>query len=319
MLDPERRAAGGDRGRHACEVAGHDIGVALDDDHLLALRDVAPGEIEPVEHLALVVHERLGGVEVLRPLVLVVAEQLARAEADGLSGDVADGPDQPAAESVVRVTAVARGEQTGCRQLLEREALRLHGIPEGVERLGREADAEVLGRGGVEAARAEEVAADLGGGRAELRLEPLLGGGVRRQQPGAVAVVARLAAVLVVQLVAEPGGQPLHGFGEGDVVHLLQEREDVAALVAAEAVVQPDLGPHVEGRAALLVERAEPLHRADARALERDEVAHDVGDVGAGPDFVDVASTNQTGHGSDSRFRRCPTPVSRVRGGGRRP
>ena len=111
VVDAEARAAGGDRGRDAREVAGHHIRVALDDHDLLVLGDVAAGEVEPVEHLALVVDRRLGGVEVLRPLVLLVVEQLAGAEPDGLAGDVADRPDQPAAEAVVVVAAVAGAEQ----------------------------------------------------------------------------------------------------------------------------------------------------------------------------------------------------------------
>ena len=93
------------------EVAGHDIRVALDHDDLLAAGDVALGEVEPVEHLALVVDRRLGGVEVLRALVVV--EQLARAEADGLPGDVADRPDQPAAEPVVALPRSPVLEQAG--------------------------------------------------------------------------------------------------------------------------------------------------------------------------------------------------------------
>ena len=109
-------------------------------------------------------------------------------------------------------------------------------------------------------------------------------------------MVARLAAVFVVQLEADAGGHPLDGLLEGDVIHPLQEGEDVAALAAAEAVVEADLRAHVEARAALLVERAEPLERADPGALERHVVADDVREVDAGPDLVDVASTNESGH-----------------------
>jgi hypothetical protein len=51
VVDAERRSAGGDRGRDAGEMARHDVGVALDDHDLVAARDVALGEVEPVEHL----------------------------------------------------------------------------------------------------------------------------------------------------------------------------------------------------------------------------------------------------------------------------
>ncbi len=64
------------------------------------------------------------------------------------------------------------------------------------------------------------------------------------------------------------------------MVHLLQEAIDVTALAAAEAVVEADLRAHVEAGAALVVERAQALHRADAGGLERHVVVDDVGDVG---------------------------------------
>src|SRR5690606_24037611 len=88
----------------------------------------------------------------------------------------------------------------------------------------------------------------------------------------------------------------LHRLLEAHVVHALQEGEDVAVFAASEAVITPDAGSHVETRTALLVERTQPLERADARRLEGHVVAHDVGDVDAGPDLVDVASTNETSH-----------------------
>src|SRR5690606_16126625 len=68
------------------------------------------------------------------------------------------------------------------------------------------------------------------------------------------------------------------------------------ALAAAEAVVEAGLRAHVEARAALVVERAQSLHRTDARVLERHVLADDVSDVGAGPHLVDVASTNEARH-----------------------
>src|SRR5690606_28758262 len=114
----------------------------------------------------------------------------------------------------------------------------------------------------VEAAGAEEGAAGLGSRGRELRGEELRGRPVRGEQPRPVAVVARgLAAVLVVELDADAGGHPLDRLGEGHVVHLLQEAEDIAVLAAAEAVVATGLRANVEARAALVVEGAEPLER----------------------------------------------------------
>ena len=80
----ERRAAGRDRGHHARQVARHHVGVALDHHGLRGARDVAAGEVDAVEHLALLVDRRLGSVEVLR-LDPVVVEDPSGAEADGVA------------------------------------------------------------------------------------------------------------------------------------------------------------------------------------------------------------------------------------------
>ena len=296
---PNDGAAGGDRGGDAREVARHDVGVPLDHDDAVGLRDVALGEVEPVEHLRLVVDRGLGSVQVLRALVVV--EQPARAESDGLPGDVADGPDEAAAEAVVDA-AVALRDETGCRELLGREPAALEVVGERVPALRREADAEAPRRVGVEAALAEEAPTDLGLGRAEPLDEELGGGLVGGEQPGAVAVVGGLAAVFVVQLEADAAGEPLDRLGERDVVHALQERVDVARLAAAEAVVVAELRPHVEARAALVVEGAEALQRADARGLQAHVLADDVGDVRAGLHLIDIALSNSARHGSHPTF-----------------
>ena len=70
VLVAERGAAGGDGGGDAGEVAGHDVGVALDHDRLAGLRHLAPGEVDAVEHLALLVERAFGRVQVLRPVVV---------------------------------------------------------------------------------------------------------------------------------------------------------------------------------------------------------------------------------------------------------
>src|SRR6478672_11068449 len=89
---------------------------------------------------------------------------------------------------------------------------------------------------------------------------------VRLDQPRALAerhtTRARPAALLVVQLDAELGGEPLDRLGEGEVLDLLHERDDVAALAAAEAVVAADGGTHGEARRLLVVEGAQPLQAA---------------------------------------------------------
>ena len=83
---------------HPGQVAGHHVGVPLDDHRPALLGDLPLGLVDAVEHVRLLVDRRLRGVEVLRAVVVV--EQLARAEADHVAGEVADRPQQPAAEPV---------------------------------------------------------------------------------------------------------------------------------------------------------------------------------------------------------------------------
>ena len=136
--------------------------VAFDDDHAagVAAGDVALGQVETVEHLRLLVDGRLGGVQVLRALVVVV--QLARAEADRLTGDVADRPHQASAEAVVHAASLVRGDQPGRGQLLAREALGTEGLEHRVPALWGVADPEVRGGSRIEPALAEEAARGLG-------------------------------------------------------------------------------------------------------------------------------------------------------------
>src|SRR5690606_25855773 len=148
----------------------------------------------------------------------------------------------------VGIAALTRAEQPGRRELGLREALGPERIAEGAERRGRVPDPEALRGGRVEAPGAEEVAADLGGGGDQLRLVERLRRGVGREQAGAVAVIGRLTAVLVVQLVAEAAREALDRLLERDVVHPLEEGVDVAALAASEAVVQPDPRADVKAR-----------------------------------------------------------------------
>ncbi|SIM58889.1 Uncharacterised protein [Mycobacteroides abscessus subsp. abscessus] len=292
----EGRAAGGHGRLHPGQVRGHHVRIPLDDDRLLSLGDLPLGQIDAVEHLGLLVQGGLRGVQVLRPLVIL--EQLPRPEADGLPRDGADGPDQAPPEPVVQ-SPPTLGEHTRGLQLLLGEAV----VPQVLEQVGPAlrgvADAEALRRGAVESAPAEET---LGGGGlagVELALEELLGDLVRVHQPlpPALLLPVRAAPVLVVQLVAHAGGQPLHGLGEAGVVHGHEEGDDVPGLPAAEAVVGAHLRADVEGGGALVVEGAQPLVGADAGGLQRHVALDDLPDVRARADLVDVFASNQTSHG----------------------
>ena len=101
MLVAERGAAGGDGGGHAGEVHRHHVGVALHHDRLMALGDVALGQVETEEHRRLLVQHGLGSVDVLG-FHRVIVEDASRAESDDLPTGGPDRPQQPAVEPVHR-------------------------------------------------------------------------------------------------------------------------------------------------------------------------------------------------------------------------
>ena len=71
------------------------------------------------------------------------------------------------------------------------------------------------------------------------------------QQPAAAAPVAlhvSRGCTRVGDGVADPVGEQLDGLDEADVLDLLEERVDVAALAAAEAVKMTVVGPDVKRR-----------------------------------------------------------------------
>src|SRR5215207_10308280 len=102
--------------------------------------------------------------------------------------------------------------------------------------------------------------------------------------------------LLVPQLDADLAGQPLDGFGERELVVLLDERDDVAPLAAAEAVPHAAKRGDVERRRLLVVERAQPLQRAAAGTLEGEVLAHDLVDARPLANRCDVLVTDPPGH-----------------------
>ncbi len=71
-----------------------------------------------------------------------------------------------------------------------------------------------------------------------------------------------------------------HGFGEGDVLDLLHEAEDIARNSAAEAVKELVGGVDRERRRLFLVKRAQPLVILRAGLAQLHVLADDADDVG---------------------------------------
>jgi hypothetical protein len=80
--------------------------------------------------------------------------------------------------------------------------------------------------------------------------------------------------------------QGAHRLGEGEVLHLHQERDGVAALLAAEAVEAAAIRADVEGRGLFVVEGTEAFV-VGTRLLQRDEASDQADDVDAIADLLD--------------------------------
>ena len=139
----ERGAARRHRGRHPGQMHGHHVGVALDDDRLMALGDVPLGVVEAEQHRRLLVQHGLGGVDVLR-FVLVVVEQPACAEADDLAAGHPDRPQQPTVEAVHRAPTAFPG-QPGRLEFLELKTLAQQVFCQRIPARRRESAAEMRG------------------------------------------------------------------------------------------------------------------------------------------------------------------------------
>src|SRR5699024_6176222 len=126
--------------------------------------------------------------------------ELARAEPDRLTGDVADRPDDSATEPVVDA-ALAGRDETGRRELIARAPLCAQRLEHVVPAAGGVADAEMGGGARIEPALAEEAPRALRLGAEQLRPEVLPRRGVGGVQPAAAAGLRRGPAVFVMQRV----------------------------------------------------------------------------------------------------------------------
>ena len=254
VLLGEGGATGGNGASHAGSVEADHVGVALAHHHLVVFGDVGLRPVQPVQHLRLRVDRRLGGVLVLRRIV--GAGQDPTAERERLARLGEDREHHPASERVLHLVALVAERQThrlhhvgGCAQPT-RQLVPVVGSPTQLELAGDIAR---------ESAPTQIVARLTGVGVVQQALVVPLDRLVHRfGELLAARPFLRLARRGVVEL--DPGlrGEVLDRAGKIEVLDLLDEREHVAALVAAEALVAPRLFTDVERTALLGVERAEP-------------------------------------------------------------
>ena len=222
---------------------------------------------------------------------MVVVEHPARAEPDDLAADARIGHSSRRWKRSIGPRLPSR-DSPAASSSLNSKPLRSRCFVSVSQPDGAKPQPKLRGRLGVEVALDQVLPRRRGlVGLQRLGVE-LLGRGVGGDQPAAAAPVAlhvgrRRAGV--GDGVADPVGEHLDGLDEADVLDLLQERVDVAALAAAEAVEVAVVGADVERRRLLVVERAEPLQRVGAGAAQLHVVADDVLDADAFADGRDVA------------------------------
>ena len=121
MVLTKGRATRRDRGRHTGKVAGHHIGITLDDHRLRTFRDFSACQVDTVENLALVIDRRLGRIEVFC-LDPVVVEESPRTESDDVTVQFPDRPEQPPSKPVVSAAGAFGHQATADQATRDRPA-----------------------------------------------------------------------------------------------------------------------------------------------------------------------------------------------------
>jgi hypothetical protein len=257
-----------------------DVGVALHDDRPPLRRDRGPRAVEAVHHLGLLEELALGRVQVLRRLA---AGHLAGAEPPYPAAYVGEREHQPAAKAIDR-PAPSPPREAGLSELRRREPLGERGRAHPVPRRRREPEPEVVSRLIGDPALGEIRPGRLGlGGIPQVAAVELRGVVEQPEEPrplGAAAVVLG-RGLLVLEPDAVAVGERLDSPREVEVLGLADERDVVAAALAAEAVVDLLHGVDRERRGALVVERA-AAHVAGAGAAKRGAAADEVDHVDRG-------------------------------------
>ena len=177
--------------------------------------------------------------------------------------------------------------EPGSAQLVGREPLLARLLGEAGS--GREAEPELAANGFAEAA-ALEVGAHGHAGFGLPQVPLVEGRGLVEHGVEAVTPLARLLllrrGLLVLERDAEPLRQPLDRSGEVEILGLADEGDHVAALAAAEAVVELVGRVHREARRSLLVEGT-AARVAGAGLPQRRAAGDDLHHVGGRDDLPD--------------------------------
>ncbi len=226
-------------------------------------------------------------------LGLGIRREGAPAERDDPSLDVADGEDQAVAEAVVlSAPALARHRQTGLDDVGGQGPLRDQMAAQRFPVVGGVAEAEPLDGLLVEAAPGKVSAAAVA--RVAGQQLPEEGQGQTVDLEHALAIVAALLP-RGGQGNTEPRREGLDGLAEVQLVVELDELEDVAAGLAAEAVEQLALGIDRKRGRFFLVKRTEPLEPA-TRPLQGNVIRDDLNDIARSANGFDEVRCKRSTH-----------------------
>jgi hypothetical protein len=251
-----------ERSPHRCDdrlqpglAKREDVGVPLDHDRALLLRDRRARPVEPVEQVALAEELAFGRVDVLRA-ERVVLSQPTSLKAAHPPACIGERKEQPSGEVVVSAPV----DEAGARELGRAEAL-ITRLPRQRRAAGGEPKPVVAADLLPQPALTQVLACGLSRrGVPEVALVEARRLLEQRQEPLASAPrrVAFRRGLLVLERYAVPLGEPLDRLREVELLALADEADDVPAGAAAEAVVELVLRIHREAGRPLLVKGAEP-------------------------------------------------------------
>ena len=291
VLSGERGSQGGDRIGHTRLMQGDHVGVAFDHQRHTGGSHRRLGTVESVEHARLMEERRLLAVEVLG----FALPHHAAAEGDAVSLIVEDREHDAVEETVLRRLSLVPGHHVRVDHFLDRIPLR------GKMRIQRFAP-----RGKTQLPRPGYRTAQSPAGKIGTRC--IRFGGLSAHQLQMVEFAAFLAHFLQPRLIgtrcriaprlmdfdSRAVGKLAHGIGEIDVLGLHDVREDVAALMAAEAVEQLGGGVDLARRGPLFVEGAAAPEGAPLLAKGNAVGEHGY-DIARFPDLPDVLVADSHG------------------------
>lgn len=279
VLIRESGALGRDDILHAAHETGDEIELALANDGEAGIEDGALGFIEAVKDFALREDGGFGRIDVLGGLFITAQDASAEAHHPALL--VADGEHEAAAEPVIVISGFLLADnQAGLFDQFDRIVFAASPIDSVVPIFGRGAKAEEFDRLFRNAALEEIIAGDLAGGFIGEGVLPALGDAFVDVQQLFLEMAGFLGGGVILELEWNLGalGEAADGVHEADVFVFFDEGEDIAALVAAEAMENLFVRIDVEAGRFLLMERAE-RGEVGAGALQIQITADDIDDV----------------------------------------